>query len=338
MTKAPSPLALSLGDPAGIGPEIVAHAWSALRDSSNVFAVLGDADLMSERTTVCRIRALHEAAAAFPDALPVLHRPVTEKVVIGRPDPAHAPAILGWIEEAVALCLDGQASGLVTAPISKAPLYEAGFKFPGHTEYLADLTAHVPMDSPRGPVMMLTTRDLRVALATIHIPLAAVPSALSIEKIVNVGRVTAHALRQDFGIESPRLAIAGLNPHAGESGSIGREEIDIVNPAAQRLRELGIDCSDARPSDTLFHEEARRRFDGVIALYHDQALIPVKTLDFWAGVNVSLGLPIVRTSPDHGTGYDIAGQDIARADSLIAAIRLAGSMAARRIAYAGLVH
>jgi 4-hydroxythreonine-4-phosphate dehydrogenase len=178
--------------------------------------------------------------------------------------------------------------------------------------------------------MMLTSGDLRTVLATIHTPYASVPSELTVDRIVKTGVVTAQALRRDFGIGRPRLALAGLNPHAGESGSIGREEVEVIAPAAQALRALGIDCTDPKPADTLFHPEARKTYDAALCLYHDQALIPVKMLDFWGGVNVTLGLPIVRTSPDHGTGYDIAGRGLARADSMIAAIRLAAQMAARR--------
>jgi 4-hydroxythreonine-4-phosphate dehydrogenase len=277
-----------------------------------------------------RIGALDEAERAFGSALPVLHRPHGVHVTPGVADAASARAIIGWIEEAVALCLSGAASGLVTAPIAKAPLYAAGFGFPGHTEFLAELTRDAPVSGPRGPVMMLTARDLRVALATIHIPLSKVPSSLSHDSVVHTGLVLHHALKRDFGVARPRIALAGLNPHAGESGTIGREEVEFLNPAARTLREAGVDCTDARPSDSLFHEEARARFDGVIGLYHDQALIPVKTLDFWGGVNVSLGLPIVRTSPDHGVGYDIAGKGVARPDSLIAAVRLADQMARHR--------
>ena len=330
MTGRP-PLALSLGDPAGIGPEIVTAAWTTLRQGGPVFAVLGDADLLAALGhPVARIADLSEAAGVFADALPVLHSPVGAPVTPGQSDPAHAAAVLHWIQTAVDLCRSGAARGLVTAPIAKAPLYEAGFRFPGHTEYLADLTADLPVAGRRGPVMMLTSTDLRVALVTIHTPLSAVPGALSIDRIVEVGEVTAQALRRDFGIDRPRLAMAGLNPHAGESGSIGREEIELINPAAARLRQSGIACSDARPADSLFHAEARTRFDAVICQYHDQALIPIKTLDFWGGVNVTLGLPIIRTSPDHGVGYDIAGRGVARADSLIAALALADRTADRR--------
>ena len=317
-------LALSLGDPAGIGPEIIAKAWRELAASGPAFMVVGDAALLAKTgAAVQAVSNTAEAATVFAKALPVLDRPLGHAVTPGKASSAHAKAVIGWIEQAVDLVVSGQASGLVTAPIAKAPLYEAGFKFPGHTEFLADLTAHLPMTTPRGPVMMLTSGDLRAVLTTVHLPLAKVAQALTIEAIVHTARVTAAALIQDFGIGRPRLALAGLNPHAGEGGAIGDEEIRILAPAAAQLRAEGINCTDPRPADTLFHAEARQTYDAVVCLYHDQALIPVKMLDFWGGVNVSLGLPIVRTSPDHGTGFDIAGKDIARADSLIAAIRLA---------------
>lgn len=330
------PLALTLGDPAGIGPEIVAKAWRELRTTGPAFVVVGDHDSLAAAfprggaQAVQRVGAPEEAAAVFPNAVPVLDLPLTARVISGKPSAAYAAAVVRWIETGAGLALSGAVRGLVTAPISKKPLYEAGFGFPGHTEFLAELTAGAPMAGPRGPVMMLTAADLRAALVTIHLPLSGVAAALTTDAIVQIGRVLAHALVDDFGVAAPRLALAGLNPHAGEGGALGREEIDIIDPAAARLRAEGIDCRDARPADTLFHAEARTRYDAVICLYHDQALIPVKTLDFWSGVNVTLGLPIVRTSPDHGTGYDIAGRGLARADSLIAAIRLASDMADRR--------
>ncbi len=333
MSAPNAPLVVSLGDPAGVGPEIIAQAWKVLRRTDLNFAVLGDQDLLARLAPVAAIETLADACDTFPAALPVLHRPVGAPVEAGRSDPAHARAILSWIEEGVSLSLSGQAAGLVTAPIAKAPLYQAGFQFPGHTEYLADLTAKVATTGPRGPIMLLATDALRVALATIHIPLAKVPAALSSSAIVQTGRVLHYALRSDFGVPSPRLALAGLNPHAGEGGAIGREEIDIINPAAAQLRAEGVDCTDAKPADSLFHADARGTYDGVIGLYHDQALIPIKTLDFWGGVNATLGLPIVRTSPDHGVGYDIAGKGVARADSLIASLRLARQMAQNRAAY-----
>jgi 4-hydroxythreonine-4-phosphate dehydrogenase len=251
-------------------------------------------------------------------------------VVAGQPSSAAAPAIIQWIETAVGLALSGEAGGVVTAPIAKAPLYAAGFKFPGHTEFLGDLTASARYDGARGPIMMLTAQDLRVTLVTVHTPLAKVPAELSIQAIVNAGLVTAQALRRDFGIAAPRLAVAGLNPHAGEAGSLGREEVELVEPAIRALRDLGVEASGPYPSDTLFPAEMRARYDAALCLYHDQALIPVKMLDFWGGVNVTLGLPIVRTSPDHGTAFDIAGRGLARPDSLIQALHLADEIAKRR--------
>jgi 4-hydroxythreonine-4-phosphate dehydrogenase len=331
----PPPLALTLGDPAGIGPEITAKAWAALRQTGPYFMVVGDHDLLcsaapSLAPRVRRVAGAREAAAVFADAIPVLDIPLSVQPVSGKADPAYAGTVIRWIETAVGLALSGEVSGVVTAPIAKAPLYAAGFPFPGHTEFLAELSADVRHDGARGPVMMLSAGGLRTSLVTVHEPLSRVASSLSLDAVVNVGLVTAQALRRDFGIDHPRLAMAALNPHAGEGGALGREEIEILNPAARVLRDLGVDCEDPRPADTLFHAEARARYDAVICAYHDQALIPVKMLDFWGGVNITLGLPIVRTSPDHGTGFDIAGRGLARADSLIAAVRLAGEIATRR--------
>lgn len=327
------PLALSAGDPAGVGGEIIAKAWRALREGGPPFVAIGDAQLLASAGAGVKVRAVtrpREALDVFAEALPVIDIPLLSPVVSGQPSPAYAPQVIRWIETGVGLALSGEVSGLVTAPIAKAPLYDAGFKFPGHTEFLAELTAAERFEGPRGPVMMLAAGDLRTTLATIHTPIAKVPGALTVEGIVNTGLVTADALRRDFGIPAPRLAVAGLNPHAGEGGAIGREEIEIIGPAVQALRDLGVDAQGPSPADTLFHAEARARYDGVLCMYHDQALIPVKMLDFWGGVNVTLGLPIVRTSPDHGTGFDIAGRGLARPDSLIAAIKLAAEIAARR--------
>jgi 4-hydroxythreonine-4-phosphate dehydrogenase len=223
-------------------------------------------------------------------------------VTAGAPDVRNAGVVADWIERAVNLCLAGEASGLVTAPIAKAPLYAAGFRFPGHTEFIAELTADAAFEGTRGPVMMLTAKDLRACLVTIHLPLDQVPE----------------------------MVTAALNPHAGESGALGLQEIEVLRPAAEALRGEGIAITDPLPADTMFHDEARATYDAAVCLYHDQALIPVKTLDFWGGVNATLGLPIVRTSPDHGTGFEIAGKGVARPDSLIAAIRLAAEMAAAR--------
>jgi 4-hydroxythreonine-4-phosphate dehydrogenase len=260
----------------------------------------------------------------------VLDHPLPAPVVPGRPEPRNAGTVADWIEQAVGLVLAGEASGVVTAPIAKAPLYAAGFRFPGHTEFIAELTADTPFVGTRGPVMMLTARDLRACLVTIHAPLAEVPELVTADRVILTARVANEAMRSDFGIARPRLALAALNPHAGEGGALGRQEIEVLAPAVEALRAEGIDITDPRPADTLFHDEARATYDAALCLYHDQALIPVKTLDFWGGVNATLGLPVVRTSPDHGTGFDIAGRGLARPDSLISAIRLAGQMAARR--------
>ena len=331
----PGPLALTLGDPAGIGPEIVVKAWNALRRDGPPFLVVGDAQSLASASAagasiIRKIVAPAEALACFVDALPVLDLPLRSPVVSGQPSAATAPSIIQWIETAVGLALCGKVAGVVTAPIAKAPLYDAGFKFPGHTEFLGELTAAASFEGARGPVMMLIAGDLRVALVTVHAPLAAVPGLLTTEGIVNTAQVTAQALQRDFGIARPRLVVAGLNPHAGEGGGIGREEIEIVAPAVRALEDLGLDVTGPHPADSLFPEAMRARYDAAICLYHDQALIPVKMLDFWGGVNVTLGLPIIRTSPDHGTAFDIAGRGLARPDSLIAAIRLADQLSRTR--------
>ena len=329
MTKLP--LVVSLGEPAGVGPEIVAKAWRALRVEGSAFAAIGDARLLRDQgVPVAEIDDPRPAAELFSRALPVLHRPTAAAVTPGAADPANARCVTGWIEEGVRLCASGAAGALVTAPIAKAPLYAAGFRFPGHTEFIADLTAELPYEGARGPVMMLSAADLRVCLVTIHAALAAVPELVTADRVMRTARVAHEALQRDFGIGSPRLALAGLNPHAGESGSIGLEEVEVLRPAAAALRAEGIDITDPLPADTLFHQEARRGYDAAVCLYHDQALIPVKTIDFWGGVNTTLGLPIIRTSPDHGTGFDIAGKGLARPDSLIAAVRQAAAMADAR--------
>lgn len=329
----PAPLALSMGEPAGVGPEIIAAAWSALKAAGPVFVVVGDAALLrAQGQPVQTVLAASDAAAVFGRAIPVLDVPLPAAVTPGRPEPANAGAVADWIEQAVNLAMSGESSGVVTAPIAKAPLYAAGFRFPGHTEFIAELTADAPFSGTRGPVMMLTAKDLRACLVTIHSPLAEVPELVTIERVTRTARVVHEAMKRDFGIVAPRLALAALNPHAGEGGAIGLEEIEVLAPAVGILRGEGIKITDPLPADTLFHDDARATYDAVLCLYHDQALIPVKTLDFWGGVNTTLGLPVIRTSPDHGTGFDIAGRGVARADSLIAAIRLAGQMAAARTA------
>ena len=326
------PLVLTLGEPAGVGAEIIAKAWSALSGQAP-FAVIGDVRLLeAQGVPVREIGDLSDAATVFGRALPVLNHPAPAPIEPGTPDPRNAGVVADWIERAVALALSGEASGVVTAPIAKAPLYAAGFRFPGHTEFIAELTADAPYAGTRGPVMMLTARDLRACLVTIHVALDQVPELVTGERVARTARVVHEVLRRDFGIARPRLALAALNPHAGEGGALGLQEITVLRPTAEVLRAEGIDITDPLPADTMFHDEARARYDAAICLYHDQALIPVKTLDFWGGVNATLGLPVIRTSPDHGTGFDIAGKGIARPDSLIAAIRLASEMAARRAA------
>lgn len=332
--SADRPLALSMGDPAGVGPEIIVQAWRAFAGQAGPrFVVVGDAAVLkAQGAPVREIIAPLDAASTFDNALPVLHSPAPAPVVAGRPDPANAAAVADWIEQAVSLTIAGETSGVVTAPIAKAPMYASGFRFPGHTEFIAELTADVPFAGVRGPVMMLTAKDLRACLVTIHVAIDQLPELVTGERVCRVARVVHEAMRRDFGVARPRLALAALNPHAGEGGAIGLQEIEILRPAAADLRAEGIEITDPLPADTLFHEEARRNYDAVVCLYHDQALIPVKTLDFWGGVNATLGLPVVRTSPDHGTGFDIAGKGLARPDSLIAAIRLASEMAAARAA------
>ena len=335
----PRPLVVTMGDPAGVGPEIIAKGWLALKTQRQSilapaplpFAVIGDATILAKQgVPVEDVFSASEAFQVFNRAIPVIDQPVPNAVVAGQPDPANAPMVADWIERAVDMILSGEAAGMVTAPIAKAPMYAAGFRFPGHTEFIAELTADMPFNGTRGPVMMLTAQDLRACLVTIHVPIDQLPELVTMDRVTRIARVVHESMKRDFGIAKPRLAMAGLNPHAGEGGSIGLQEVTILRPAAEQLRGEGIDITDPLPADTLFHEEARKRYDAHICLYHDQALIPVKTLDFWGGVNATLGLPIVRTSPDHGTGFDIAGKGIARADSFIAAVKLASDMAAKR--------
>lgn len=321
---------MSLGDPCGIGPELAAKAWTSLRDQAGLaFCVVGDAALLAAQgVPVVRVANVSETTAHFADALPVLDMPLSAPAIAGKPDSVHAPHIIAWIRTGVELCLSGRARALVTCPIAKSVLYATGFKFPGHTEYLAELCRDG--DIVPTPAMMLTAKDLRVVLATIHTPLSAVPAALSVTGLVELAQITNAALIRDFAIAQPRLVMAGLNPHAGEDGTIGREEIDILKPAINQLQNESINIRGPFPADTLFHDEARADYDAALCLYHDQGLIPLKTLDFWGGVNITLGLPIVRTSPDHGTGFNIAGKGVARVDSLLTAIRAANDISRNR--------
>jgi len=333
------PLIVTMGDPAGVGPEIIARAWSVLGSAPGPlapvapFVVVGDAAVLkAQGQPVEAIISPADAAGVFGRAIPVLHHPAPAPVTAGQPEPANAVAVADWIERGVDLVLSSEGCGLVTAPIAKAPMYASGFRFPGHTEFIAELTADVPFSGTRGPVMMLTAQNLRACLVTIHVPIDQLPELVTGERVARVARVVHESMKRDFSIAAPRLALAALNPHAGEGGAIGLQEVTVLRPAAEALRAKGLNITDPLPADTLFHEEARARYDAVVCLYHDQALIPVKTLDFWGGVNATLGLPIVRTSPDHGTGFDIAGKGVARADSFIAAVRLASEMASARAA------
>ena len=325
----PSPILLTSGEPAGVAPDITAAAWETLhQDPSCCFFLLGDADYWQARNpglAIAEIGAPSEAYDVFGEALPVLHRPLARHPKAGTIDAATAPQVIAAIDEAVDMAFGGSVSAIVTNPIQKEALYAAGFHFQGHTDYLAHLSAR--HDHPVQEVMMLVAAGLRTVPVTVHIPLKDVPAVLTQDLIVDQARVTARDLMRYFGIASPRLAFTGLNPHAGENGSMGHEEIDIIIPALDQLRSGGLTVIGPMPADTAFHAEARATYDAILCMYHDQALIPVKTLDFHGGVNVSLGLPFIRTSPDHGTALSLAGKGLANPASLIAAIRLASEMA-----------
>ena len=320
-----------MGDPAGIGGELTLRAWLAGR-GGYPFVALDDparltalAAAMGLTVPIRPIAAASDAADVFPDALPVLPVPLAVPPRSGQPDPANAPAIVRSIQWAAELALAGAVGGVVTNPINKAALYGAGFAYPGHTEFLAALTGVLGQE-----IMMLASPLLRVVPVTVHVSLRDAIAMLTADAIVAAARTTDSALRRDFGIPRPRLGIAGLNPHAGEQGALGHEETTIVIPAIERLRAEGIDVSGPWPPDTMFTPAARSKYDVAICMYHDQALIPLKTLGMEEGVNVTLGLPIVRTSPDHGTAYDIAGKGVADPASLIAALDLAARLAVSR--------
>jgi 4-hydroxythreonine-4-phosphate dehydrogenase len=330
MDNAARPLALTLGDPAGIGPDITLLAFQARRDAPiPPFVLVGDPAVLAERAKALglavRIEPVSDARAApslFADALPVLPVPVKGKIAAGKPNPEAAEAVVQSIEQAVALVRTGAASAVVTNPISKAVLTRAGFGFPGHTEFLAHLAGLDASDA----VMMLVGGDLKVVPVTIHLPLKDVWAALTKERIAKTLLIVARDVARYFSMERPRIAVTGLNPHAGEDGTMGREEIELIAPAIEATRHQSLDVTGPHPADTLFHAEARKTYDVAVAMYHDQALIPVKTLAFDTGVNVILGLPFVRTSPDHGTAFPLAGTGKASARSLIEAMCLAHSM------------
>jgi 4-hydroxythreonine-4-phosphate dehydrogenase len=329
------PLGLTLGEPAGIGADITLAAWRRRAELAlPAFYLLADPKFLAERAKHLGLDiplAVVEpalATAAFRTALPVVDIGVAVTAQPGRPDASSAPAALAAIDRAVADVLAGRAAALVTNPIAKNVLYRSGFAEPGHTEYLAKLAQEAGGKRPH-PVMMLWAPELAVVPVTIHLPLREVVARLSTDLIVETGRIVAHDMIARFGVARPRLVVAGLNPHAGEDGALGREDLDLVRPAVERLRAEGIDARGPLPADTLFHAAARAGYDVALTMYHDQALIPIKTLAFDHAVNVTLGLPFIRTSPDHGTAFDIAGSGRADPSSLIAAIALAARLSAR---------
>ncbi|HEX2020724.1 MAG TPA: 4-hydroxythreonine-4-phosphate dehydrogenase PdxA [Aurantimonas sp.] len=329
-----APVAVTLGEPSGVGADIVLAIHAARQGDVPTFFVLADPQMLAGRAArlglslaLHPIAAPHEAAATPLGALAVLPLVNRQNETPGRIDPDNAAGTIEAIDRATALVLAGEASALVTGPIDKKALYDFGFRHPGHTEYLADLCAK-RLGRAFTPVMLLTGPELSCVPVTIHIPLAEVPRQLTAELIETTCRIVAKDYSKRLGITSPRLAVSGLNPHAGEKGAIGSEDQAVIRPAIERLRASGIQAVGPMPADTMFHAEARRGYDVAICMYHDQALIPAKTLAFDQTVNATLGLPIVRTSPDHGTAADIAGTGKARPDSFLAALRLAGRMAA----------
>jgi 4-hydroxythreonine-4-phosphate dehydrogenase len=326
-------LALTIGEPAGIGCDITLKAWAVRRERDlPPFYLIADPDHVAARAQQIGIRipletvTPEQASARFDSALPVVPLEQRATAAPGCPDDSSAAASLASIRRAARDVVDGRASAIVTNPIAKAVLYRAGFTDPGHTEYLARL-AHEMMGVTATPVMMLWCPDLAVVPVTIHVPLRTVPGLLTSDLIVETGRIVAHDLTTRFGFAAPRLAIAGLNPHAGEDGLIGDEEARVIQPAVEQLVQLGIAARGPLPADTLFHAAARQTYDAALCMYHDQALVAIKTLAFETAVNVTLGLPFVRTSPDHGTAFDIAGTGRANPGSLIASLKLAAQLA-----------
>lgn len=333
MSLATPPLALTLGDPAGIGLDVTLLAFAVRNDEAiPPFVFLGDTDLLDARAQaldlsfpIVTVQTPAEAIRVFRDGLPVLPIPVSGAVTAGAPNIEAMDAVRASIETAVALVQRGEVSAVVTNPVSKSHLYQAGFEFPGHTEYLAALVEGV--EQAPHPVMMLAAGSFKVVPTTIHIPLKAVTQVLTPDLLTQTIRITDQDLRRFFALDRPRIAVSGLNPHAGEEGRLGEEEVDVIAPAIAAGREAGIDVSGPYPADTMFHGGARERYDAAICMYHDQALVPFKTLAFDEGVNVTLGLPFIRASPDHGTAFDIAGTGKANPRSLIEALRLADTMA-----------
>lgn len=320
------PIAVTMGEPAGVGPDLIARIW---RDRQKLdlppFVFVGAKEALSAVDSELPIVTISDTdldGSLSTDALSVIDVPLAAPIELGQLNSANGAAVIRSIDAGVRLVQDEKASALVTAPIHKEGLYKSGFDAPGHTEYLARL-AGLPDDHS---IMMLATEGLRVVPVTVHVPLSEVAKKLTADRIVHAGLVVTEDLKHRFGIESPRLAVAGLNPHAGEGGTIGMEEGTHIMPAVWTLRDHGINVTDPVPADTLFHAEARATYDAALCMYHDQALIPLKTLDFWGGVNVTLGLPFIRTSPDHGTALSLAGTGQARIDSMVAALKTAAKM------------
>jgi 4-hydroxythreonine-4-phosphate dehydrogenase len=325
------PLAVTMGEPAGVGGELSLKAWLARREGQRPFFVLDDAGRLADLSRRLRLDVPlqeivkpAEASATFSRALPVLGIRLRGPARAGHPDPANAPATIEAIERAAKMAMAGEIAGFATNPIQKKTLQDAGFRHSGHTEFLAELAGGVEV------AMMLACPALRAVPVTIHLSLADAVHRLDTASIVRAGRIAAAGLRTLFGVAKPRLAVAALNPHAGENGLMGDEEARVIAPAIEQLKRSGIEVRGPAPADTLFHPAARATYDAALCMYHDQALIPIKTIDFTGGVNVTLGLPFVRTSPDHGTALDIAGTGKADAASLIAALDMADDMARRR--------
>jgi 4-hydroxythreonine-4-phosphate dehydrogenase len=327
-----SPIALTMGEPAGIGGEIALKAW-ANRAETGVpnFFVIDDRKRLERLSNALNwpfqsiaITTPEEALDAFRHGLPVLEHKLPGSITPGRPDPTNAPSVISSIDTAFSFVQSGAASAIVTNPIHKGTLYNVGFEYPGHTEYLA-----AKAKGPRA-VMMLACDELRVVPVTTHLSLEKAIKALNTDDIVEVTKITAGALQTDFGINNPHLMISALNPHGGENGALGREELEIILPAVNQLKLEGHSISGPAPADTLFHPQARGAYDAVICMYHDQALIPLKTINFSSGVNITMGLPFVRTSPDHGTAFEIAGTGVADETSLVESLKVAARIAARR--------
>ncbi|MBL4719685.1 MAG: 4-hydroxythreonine-4-phosphate dehydrogenase PdxA [Alphaproteobacteria bacterium] len=326
-----APIALTMGEPAGIGGEVTLKAWLARRDANlPCFFAIDDPDRLERLSRrlnwPIKIKPIDdpgEAPAVFGHALPVLARPLPGDVTPGVVNAQNAPAVISAIDAAIDLTLSGDACAMVTNPINKHALMTTGFKYAGHTDYLAERGGGVP-------VMMLACPELRVVPLTVHASLRDAIDSLNADLIVEKTKIVSAALSQDFGISTPRIVIAGLNPHAGERGLLGTEELDFIEPAIEVLKRSGISVRGPVPSDTMFHDSARENYDAAICMYHDQALIPIKTLDFFNGVNITLGLNFIRTSPDHGTAFEIAGTGVADERSLVAALKTAASMARQR--------